>query len=239
LFVGIGYQLVQVLQLVRQQVHEIRTYSGNPGSGAIFDADGNIIGGTPPPPPPVQPPAQLVAGLALQNRLPVYLGTAEITPTIDIERFFLPWYDDEMGTSDPADELYEGDSATVTALVNRWYEPVYAFLACLVNRAPLGGLRGFNLPQEIGSSLVMEGFTSPLWVQFPFFAKTVMGGDGFMPPCYRFFNAHLTNDRLEPLNHEPRKTLLVWQCKRYLDVVSGASGLYDHDMFNPPLPVVN
>ena len=229
----------QLQQLQNQQQNTLQTLNGGfQGGGAIFDAYGQIVGVGPPPPPPVQPPASLISLLALQNRLPIYLGTAETTPAIDIKRNFRPWYDDEMGTSEEADDLYEGESATVTAIINRWNEPVYAFLACLVNQRALGGLRGFNLPREIGTSMTLEGFAYPLWVQFPYFAKAVNALAG-MPPCYRFFNARLSNDRLEPLNNESRKTLLVWQCRRFLDVVSGASALYDHDMFNPPLPAVN
>jgi hypothetical protein len=250
LFVGIAYQAYQAYLQLQNQIQRLQTTqntntltldNGTQGSSGTISGYCTVsppLNSAPPQPNAVQAPPTLTAILLLQNRLPVYLGSAEETPTINIERSFRPWYDDEMGNTNPADDLYDGDSAVVSADVNRWNEPVYAFIASLVNRAPLGGVRGLNLAQEIGTSMTMEGFSYPLWVQFPFAAKPAMAQGG-LPFCYRFFNAHLTNDRLEPLNNEPRKTRLIWQCRRILDVVSGVAALYDHDQFNPPLPTAN
>lgn len=169
--------------------------------------------------------------------VPLYLGTAEDTPTIDIDRAYVPWYDDEGGTSFPADDIYESEQGLVVADISRWNEPVYAYIACVYNQLDPAGGRGYDPPFSVGTSMAYEGATYPLWVQFPYAAKLLYAD---MPPCYRFYCASLLGpDRLEPLNHLPSKRRLIWRARRYLNVVNGFAALYDHNMTTPPLPVVN
>lgn len=170
----------------------------------------------------------LVTFLTKVGFIPIYLGTAERSPSIEIVRGWLPWFDDELGSSLPADELYEAEEAWVTADVNRWNEPVYAFIAAVINRGPLGGARGQNYPSDVGTSMVHESFTYPLILQFPYAGKTLYQLYG-MPAGYRFFNATLAGpDRLEPLGTEPSKRRLIWRCREYLDLESQAMALYDN-----------
>lgn len=170
----------------------------------------------------------LTQGLIKTGFLPVYLGTAERSPSIEIVRGWLPWFDDEMGSSLPADELYEGEEAWVTADVNRWNEGVYAFLSAVINRGALGGARGVNYPSDVGTSMVYEAFSYPLILQFPYAGKPQYRFQR-MPAGYRFFNATLAGpDRLEPLGTQPSKRRLIWRCRELLDLDSGAMGLYDN-----------
>lgn len=245
-FLGIGAQLVPLLLSLpsgsQSQQNVLRTVSsaaaGGPGTGAIFNGAGDIIGGTPtyPTPPPA---AQLIQTFGVLNYLPLYLGTAEVTPRIEIHRGYAGWYDDEGGTTLPADDLYEGEEGLIVADINRWNEPAYAFVASIVNRLGAPSVRGFDAPQSVGSSLTYEGFRYPLWVQFPYAAKPEFALAG-MPACYRFFSCNLLGpDVLEPLSHVPSRRRLVWRARRILSVVTGFAGLYDHDMINPLLPQVN
>jgi hypothetical protein len=241
LFVGIDPVLVSALAIVPTALNAVflpgsdaPDYGSTGGSiltagGAINPAAGATLGNNPRHPPP----AQLVTILLKVGYLPVYLGTAEKSPSIELVRGWLPWYDDELGASLPADELYEGEEAWVTADVSRWNEPVYAFLAQVINRGPLGGARGMNFAGDVGTSMAYEGYTYPLILQFPFAGKPLYAARG-MPPGYRFFSATLAGpDRLEPLGTGPTKRRLLWRCREYLDLESGAMALYDHNAANP------
>ncbi len=191
-------------------------------SGIVNNVGGGAIQNFP------QPPQSLIVALALVTRVPVYLGSARKSPRIESENSFLPWYDDEGGTSLPADDLYEGEQVQIIADLNRWNEPVVAFMQQTVPGP--GGFRGIDLPQSIGTSMVMEGATFPLYVQFPYAAKPAMGLRG-LPPGYRYFNARLDNpDAFDDLGYQPATRRLIWVARRYLDVVSGIAGLYDHDL---------
>jgi len=165
-------------------------------------------------------------------RLPYYLGTARLSAVIEIERGWHPWHDDELGLSFAEDSLEEGEEAVVVVDINRWNEPVYLVLSKITAQAGGAG-RGAWLAGDTGTSVMFEGFTYPLWLQFPYAAKPAMaaGRGGPMPAGYHFWNAVLYGpDRLEPLNHTPSERRLIWRCRRYLDAVSGISVLYDHDM---------
>lgn len=176
-------------------------------------------------------PQPLIAALLRLGLIPVYLGTALVSPEIEIIRGWLPWYDDEQGTTLPADELYEGEESWVTADLNRFNEGVYAAIASVISRAAIGGgVRGLNFAGDVGTSMVYEGFTYPLLLQFPYSGKPIFAVNG-LPPGYRYFNATLAGpDRLAPMGTQVRKTRLVWRCREYLDLDSGAMALYDHSM---------
>lgn len=227
--IGFGATTPTSLQTVMVPAYDAPDY-GSIGSygdpyGPLNPAQGATLDNNPhnPPPPP------LVQILLKIGYVPVYLGTAEKSPVLEINRGWLPWQDDEQGTSIPSDELYEGEEVWVTADISRWNEPVYAALAAVINRGPLGGARGMNFSGDIGTSMVYEGYTYPLILQFPFAGKPLYAARG-MPPGYRMFNAILAGpDRLDPLGTGPSKRRLVWRCRDYLDLVSGASALYDHN----------
>jgi len=211
----------------------------NPSLGASLGlqwTDNGIVQGVPPGPTlsnnPQRPaPQALVSALLRLALLPVYLGTAEECPRVEIVRGWLPWYDDEQGTTLPADELYEAEESWVTADLTRYNETVYAAIAAVISRAALGGgSRGMNFPSDVGTSMVYEGFTYPLILQFPYVGKPIFAVRG-LPAGYRYFNATLAGpDRLETMGSQARKTRLVWRCREYLDLDSGAMALYDHAM---------
>jgi len=198
-------------------------YAVSPGLGGNPNPAGTIINN----------PIPYPTGTLINNQqpMPFYLGSARVTPRIEIMRGWAPWRDDELGLSLPADELYEGEEALVVADINRWNEPVYAYIASMV-AAQNGYYRGVDVAGDVGTSMVMEGYSYPLWIQFPYAAKPAMafGAGGPMPAGYLFYNAALLGpDRLEPINYEPSERRLVWRCRRYLEVVSGDTWLYGHD----------
>jgi hypothetical protein len=166
----------------------------------------------------------------------VYLGTAEQSPSIEIRRGWLPWFDDELGTTLPADELFEGEEAWITADITRWNEDLYAFLAQVIQTRPMGGARGMQFAQDLGTSVVYEQFAYPLILQFPFSGK-MLYRSLFLPAGYRFFNAILAGpDRLEPLGTAPRKLRLIWRAREVLDLDSQAMAIYDNAA---PVGVIN
>lgn len=241
LFVGIEFSLFGLLGQATLQGSPGRTFEDFLGSLQNIASSGSVTdtpqGATLNNNPNRPAPATLVSNVVLATRQPVYLGTAERATVAEIQPGWTPWYDDEMGTTIPADELYEAEEAFVTADISRWNEPVYAFLAQRVNRAPLGGGRGINFAGDVGTSMVYEGYCYPLWIQFPFAGKLGYALRG-MPPGYRFFNAMLAGpERLDPLGTQPSKRRLIWRCREYLDLESGAMALYDH--FMGALPVIN
>lgn len=242
LFVGIDPILVAALAYVPISIdtvmlpgNDVPDY-GSTGGSITTDLGGPINlrpGATFDNNPRNPAPAALVSILLKVGFVPVYLGTAERSPAVEINRGWLPWYDDEQGNSLPADELYEGEEAWVTADISRWNEGVYAFLAQVINRGPLGGARGMNFTGDVGTSMQYEGCTYPLILQFPFAGKPLYALRG-MPPGYRFFSATLAGpDRLEPLGTQPSKRRLVWRCREYLDLVSGAMAIYDNSALVP------
>ena len=172
-----------------------------------------------------------VSGLILPaSKVPVYFGTAEETPEIELNPVLYRWRDDE-GTED---DLYEGEVGSVTAAGNRYNALVYEYLIARTHNVGVGGLTGVDLAGALGSSMVYEGSSYPLWVQFPMAAKGIYARQGH-PFGYRFFNVYLQGpDKTRPINTDPTVRHCRWVCRRYYDPASGTAATYDHDMRNLP-----
>lgn len=199
--------------------------------GGVYNDAGQLIGGTI---ENQQRPAPQIEFLGFQ---PVYLGTAEKSPKLSHSPVFVPWRDDEASSQLPADELYDGETATVTADLTRWWENVYRFLSTRVKAFPLGGRAGVDFAGAVGTSMTWELQNHPLWVQFPYAAKAVHGLRG-LPPGVRYWQAKLVApDDADDLGHLPMRRRLTWLCTRYHDLPTGAAVLYDFDMAG--LPRVN
>jgi hypothetical protein len=170
-------------------------------------------------------PAHLFVGVF--DRVPKYLGTAERWPKITERPNFSPTFNDAGGHV-PFDVAYEGNEAFTVAQLSRWTEVVYAQLANRPHRSQFG--RGTNVNGDIGTLMVQEGRTYPLWVWFPYAAlKPAAFPD--MPAGYRFPNAYLAGpDDLEPLGTTPRKVMLIFHALRGFDAGKNTFLLYDHDM---------
>lgn len=163
-----------------------------------------------------------------------FLGHSERGPAIQIRDSFSPVYVDLGGPKVPFDMIYDGEDAIVSCELTRFNENVYETIADIAAlQAP-----GFNDPGEIGTLMLQEGSTYPLWIHFPYSAKVAYQNpaSGAMPAGYRFPAAYLQQDSLPALGTTARKMHLVWHCLRQFTVgFSNAEGygkftLYDFNM---------
>ncbi len=184
------------------------------------------------PDPPVGPgpldngqvAARVVGYLVTSGKVPVYLGTAETTPEISIQPTLYRWSDDE-GTDD---DLYEGETAVITAGLNRYDPGVYEYIITRTHNVGVGGATGVDIIGALGSSMLYEGSSYPLWIQFPLVAKRAYWSQGH-PYGYRFFNAYLQGpDRTTPINTDPTVRHCRWVARRYYDPATGLAATYDH-----------
>lgn len=150
-------------------------------------------------------PALIYAGVG-GGGSPVFFGTAESTPVIDERPNYEPLMNDLGGSMIPFDFSHQGADAVVTATMTSWKESVFTAM-----RAYGGPLPGVSAPGDIGAFMFLEGRSFPLWVVFPYAAKTAMAG---LPPGYRFFAAFLQGPVSQSAGTRPRKVNLTWYCGR-------------------------
>lgn len=163
---------------------------------------------------------------------PTFLGHAEKSPSIQIRPQFSPVFNDLAGQRVPIDYLYDGEEAMVSVDLTRYNEATYRSIA---SRPTMTATRGTNIPGDIGTLMALEGKTFPLWLNFPYAAKTVMSA-GAMPAGYHFYAAFLEGpDGLDSLSTSNRRLRLNFHCIRKMTLEStelgtGAFYLYDHDV---------
>lgn len=180
-----------------------------------------------------QGPESAFIGRVLRSFAPVFLGTAEVSPDVEITPKYNPVYRNESGLQVPFDWIYDGESGLIVADLTRYNEEVYAHLAS--RAAPPGRhVRGTDFVGQIGTAMVSEGIAYPLWLVFPYAPKLAFRG---MPGGYRFVASFLLGpDRLNPLSTKPRKIRLVWYASRLYDQATGTHVLYDHILSSLPAP---
>lgn len=206
------------------------------------------------------PPAKNgVDGVKL--RAPLYLGTCQISPDIDIVPKHLPAYDDETGSQVPFDEVHDGEEGWVFGLFTRFNEETYERLA----DRPYKGFRalgrtingrGIEYEGDGGTLIHQEDCGHQLWLRFPYADLPEYKAAG-MPAGYRFAAANCIGpDRLRQIGTPARTIFLAWHCIRsYLKIAGDdttdnrddkgnvvpplatyALLLYDHDMSGLPTP---
>lgn len=99
-------------------------------------------------------------------------------------REFEPVFNDVMGTRLPYDYSYQGQEAFIDYMFTRFNELVYELCASVPQQ--IAGVPGINVDGDVGTLMVTEGKTFPVWITFPYAAKAVFGGNS-MPAGYRFF----------------------------------------------------
>lgn len=129
-------------------------------------------------------PAHVFVGFSNQTGVgtPLYLGTAEDAPEIELGPEFEPVMNDISGKKKPLDMQYQGEDALISVDLNRYNEATYALLAQRINS---GAPRGTDNALDIGSLAATEGLQLCCAILFPFAAKPAMGAGG-MPPGYYF-----------------------------------------------------
>lgn len=159
-----------------------------------------------------------------------YLGTAKFGVDITNQPEYVPWMDDEYSTSMPAGELYDGESALVHADINLWAEPIYRWISTRVKMLPAGiGNPGVDLAGNVGTEIIREVQSFPLWIQFPYGNKTAFALRG-MPQGRRYWVARVARDNFKDPGHADALIQLSFVCKRYHDLLTGIQVLYDYNM---------
>lgn len=178
-------------------------------------------------------PVQIWAGVGFGSA-PMFVGYTERQPEILVRPYWTTVLCDFFGQNSPADLIYDGEDALLTAEVTKFNENVYSIMADRAVARNGVAARGHNTPGEIGTLVVQEQVAFTLWFRFPYSAKAAMAG---MPAGYRWPWVTLEGpDRLTGLGTVNRKILLSWHALRNLDLtVSNPFGrgdlkLYDSDM---------
>lgn len=163
---------------------------------------------------------------------PAYLGTAEVTPRIEIRNANEPYFNSIFSTRVPMDWSDQGEEAFVYADVNRWAEAVYE--ATMTRPNPFGTM-GIRFGGEQGALSIFEGFAYPLTIQFPFQISHPAFASGL--PGIRFLNCKLVGpDTWEPIGTTPSKRRLIWHCLPSVTIGpnnSIISQLYDFNLGSP------
>lgn len=174
--------------------------------------------------------------------VPVYVGVGAGASASDNAPYFLGWFErglndfhidpkympinaDILGPMLPYDHLFMGEDGWCSGDLSVWNEAVYA--RCVTRPTHLSaGARGTYTPTDLGSLMVAEGLTYPVWLPFPYSAKTVaMPGQ---PAGYHFPNSWMfgPDHIIGGLQQAKRRVVFYFQAKR--DSSSGVITLYDH-----------
>lgn len=155
-----------------------------------------------------------------------YLGTAERAPVIALEPTYRKVHADGQNWPLSADKVLLGEQATITALLTRWDETTYAFIANRLDS--LTGGRGTFGINDIGTMMIAESQTYQLFVQFPFADNVVYQG---MPQGYLF--PYVTIDGPEvfdTIGTEGRKLLCIF------DAIEGINDDDDYVLYSTTQP---
>lgn len=171
-------------------------------------------------------PALIYAGLA--NALgtsPVFVGTGESAPDIDIKAEFDPVMNDLGGTRVPFDRCFEGEEGMVSVVLNRFN---WSAIRQMMSRPRFfTGTPGSNPSGDVGTLMGQEGMTFNLWLVWPFSTKAAMGGGAAanaMPSAVRFVSAFLLSPDKIQSGTKDQKLHLIWQCQRGFSVTAGGNG---------------
>lgn len=190
---------------------------------------------------------------------PLYLGTCEAAPRIQMSPGWSPLMNDISGDQKPYDYLYQGQDAKVFGDLTVLNWPV---LTIVQNRVPRGSpLPGLDPLGSVGTLMVTEGQAYPLWIHFPYGGAT--GSHAAMvtiPGGYHFFYAWLLGpDEIDP-GTKANKVHVQFHCQKgpvttivgptspqgiagatVLPTATGHFGLYDFNMTGIPAvpPIVS
>jgi len=176
-------------------------------------------------------PAHVFVGLGAGNS-PVYLGTSEGAPSFQITPYFNRVKNDWAGDQAPFDMQYVGQTATVSCDFTRWDNSLWLEM---LSRPNFLNTPGLNAGGDLGTFMVAEGFTYPLWLQNPYAtAKTAMFG---LEAGFRFLAAISTGPDTKTLGTRTMKARMQWFCTQNFTV--GPSNtvlaqLYDNNMNGLP-----
>ncbi len=115
-----------------------------------------------------------------------YLGTGEQAPMINRRKNYSPVMNDLAGETIPLDNLYQGESVTVSTTLTRWNE--YALLNLDIgSQWNAAGARGIDSATDLGTAQIFEGSSFQCFLHFPYYSKAY-GTSYNMPRGYHFYS---------------------------------------------------
>jgi hypothetical protein len=136
---------------------------------------------------------------------PVYLGTAENRPLVEIQPAWEPVHNDLRGDVKPFDLIYQGEDAIVVTDLNRFNELVYQAMASRTQN-----LLGQDTRLDTGALALANNVAFGLWLKFDFFGT--IRAPATLPAGYYFPNVVLAGpDTLDQLGTRVRRTRCIFQ----------------------------
>lgn len=174
-------------------------------------------------------PAHVFVGLG-SGGAPLYFGSCERFPRPVFSPVFIENPNDIAGGK-PLDKSFQGEDAVLSGDFTRWDEPMFAQMQARPN---YGGTRGVVTGGGLGAFMGQEGYSYPVWIQYPYSAKAAMNN---LPAGYRFRQCWLEGpDHVEP-GTTPYKIRIMWYALPiYVPDTNNSirAILYDHDMTGLP-----
>lgn len=189
--------------------------------------------------------ALLYAGVG-NGRSPVFIGTFESKPFINIDPGWQRVMNQLSGGVNAWDESFQGSAASVSGVLSRFNPAPLEAMMSRPNVAVANFAGSWNL-SDVGALWQTEGYDYPVWIQYPRATLPAMAGGGLVLG-YRFWSCKLVGpDRIDP-STEAYKIGVIIECKPILTTatnpmnrgaVSNAAKwwLYDHVMAG--LPALN
>jgi hypothetical protein len=119
---------------------------------------------------PVTGPAHIYVGKRPAGDF-LYLGTAELAPSIQIVPAFQPVFNDIGGELVEFDSMYDGEKAIVAADINRYNEAVLAAMQARPFHTA-DSVPGFGNRLSRGTLMLQGGNAYPLYLKYSFFGTT-------------------------------------------------------------------
>lgn len=165
---------------------------------------------------------------------PRYLGTAKISPRIQLKPSWEPVQNDLSGNV-PMDTAYMGEEGLSSIDFTRWDNSVYQVLSS--RPKGFGGIPGTNGRLDIGSLMLTEGLAYTVWILFPF--ATQKAAYSTLNAGYRFPASYLVGpDEHEQMGTHPKTLYLIFHHLRTFNASTGTFTCYDFNMqavLNPNL----
>lgn len=160
---------------------------------------------------------------------PEYLGTAEFSPRIQIDKVWIPLFNDLGGPAVPFDLSYAGKQAFLAVDLTRWNSGVLQ----RIDNAPTFFLplatpgAGTDDLDNVGTLVNTEGFNMTVWAVFPY--KKFPAYDTMLSG-YRFpFTVGIQSD-LNRLGTQPKRIHVNMHAIRAFDLDAKQFVCFDHDM---------
>lgn len=165
---------------------------------------------------------------------PVYLGTAERTPRIEVRPGQIPVMNDIGGPVVPFDMMYSGEEAFISADLTRWNNSV---LQTILGRPIVGSPPGADSFGSIGTIISYEGMGFVFYIVFPYSSKPAYSTQ---EAGYRFFSCYVIGpDDHYSLGTNPRKIHLAIHALRVYDPASQSLSLFDFNVADAQAIPVN